>query len=151
MASTHSHPSMKAAHQKFDGPDGAVFIGKGTQAVGEISHCTMVVIRGRIEGNIDTKVLIVESEGALVGNVHADHMEIHGRIEGNAVVSDLADIRSTGLITGELVYGQLSVAAGGQVHGTIRQASQERGAEERAISGNGVHETLSDTAQSVVQ
>ncbi|MGQ0456974.1 MAG: bactofilin family protein [Hyphomicrobium sp.] len=133
-----SNPNTPSSSTKFDGPDGAVFIGKGTQVVGEISDCIKAVIRGRIEGNIDTRELIVESEGSLVGNIRAHHMEVHGRIEGNANVQELANISSTGLITGDLVYGQLAVAAGGQVHGTIRQSSgPDRPADERPANGNG--------------
>jgi cytoskeletal protein CcmA (bactofilin family) len=111
---------------RFDGPEGGVFIGKGTQVVGEILDCSKVVIRGRIEGNIDTVELVIEEEGSLKGNIKAEQIEVHGKIDGNAVVSNLADIRSTGMIVGELVYGQLSVAAGGQVHGTIRQSGDQR-------------------------
>jgi len=124
---------------KFDGAEGGVFIGKGTQIVGEILDCTKVVIRGRIEGNIHTVELVIEEDGALKGNVKAEQMEIHGKIDGNAIVSNLADIRSTGMITGELVYGQLSVAAGGQVHGTIRQSNDER-EERRARNSRSVVE-----------
>jgi hypothetical protein len=68
-------------------------------------------------------------------------------MEGNAVVNDLLDIRSTGTVSADLAYGRLSVEAGGQMTGNIlARISIENGnapksgsTEIATTNGNGRH------------
>lgn len=104
---------------KTDAGDGVVLIGKGTRVIGEISDCTTVEIQGVVEGKLLASSVIIREGGGFKGSLQADQAEIHGVMEGNAVVNDLLDIRSTGTVAADLAYGRLSVEAGGQMTGNI--------------------------------
>jgi cytoskeletal protein CcmA (bactofilin family) len=104
---------------KIDTGDGVILIGKGTRVIGEISDCTTVEIQGVVEGKLLASSVIIREGGGFKGSLQADQAEIHGVMEGNAVVNDLLDIRSTGTVAADLAYGRLSVEAGGQMTGNI--------------------------------
>lgn len=99
--------------------DGFILIGKGTRLIGEISDCTLVEVQGVVEGKLLASTVIIREGGGFKGSLQADHAEIHGVMEGNAVINDLLDIRSTGTVAADLAYGRLSVEAGGQMTGNV--------------------------------
>ena len=127
--------------------DGVILIGKGTRVIGEISDCTTVEIQGVVEGKLLASSVIIREGGGFKGSLQADQAEIHGVMEGNAVVNDLLDIRSTGTVAADLAYGRLSVEAGGQMTGNILArisienggASKSPSTEVATTNGNGRH------------
>jgi cytoskeletal protein CcmA (bactofilin family) len=104
--------------------DGLVVIGKGTKVVGEISDCTQIEIDGNLEGSVVANVVIVRVGGRLKGIIQSKRAEVHGMIEGQVLVEEHLDIRSTGHVSGELTYGRLSVADGGKLAGNIQTHSR---------------------------
>jgi cytoskeletal protein CcmA (bactofilin family) len=112
-------PRQRPIAGRTDAGDGVVLIGKGTRVIGEISDCTTVEIQGVVEGKLLASSVIIREGGGFKGSLQADQAEIHGVMEGNAVVNDLLDIRSTGTVAADLAYGRLSVEAGGQMTGNI--------------------------------
>ncbi len=105
--------------------EGVVLIGKGTRLVGEINNCTTVQIQGQFEGNIVADEIVISEGGSLNGYAKTDRALVHGNLEGNVVVANLLDISSTGRVSGELTYGQLAVAAGGHVGGTVQRVGSD--------------------------
>jgi cytoskeletal protein CcmA (bactofilin family) len=140
-------PRARPMGAKTDAGDGVVLIGKGTRVIGEISDCTTVEIQGVVEGKLLANSVIIREGGGFKGSLQADQAEIHGVMEGNAVVNDLLDIRSTGTVSADLAYGRLSVEAGGQMTGNIlARISIENGnapksgsTEIATTNGNGRH------------
>ncbi len=132
---------------KIDTGDGVILIGKGTRVIGEISDCTTVEIQGVVEGKLLASSVVIREGGGFKGSLQVDQAEIHGVMEGNAVVNDLLDIRSTGTVAADLAYGRLSVEAGGQMTGNIlarisieSSNSPKSGSTEIATTnGNGRH------------
>ena len=55
----------------------------------------------------------------IAGNVRATQATVHGTVSGEIEVEGLLDIHSTGRVDGSLAYGQIAVAAGGEVSGNI--------------------------------
>lgn len=100
-----------------------------------------------VEGKLLASSVIIREGGGFKGSLQADQAEIHGVMEGNAVVNDLLDIRSTGTVSADLAYGRLSVEAGGQMTGNIlARISIENGnapksgsTEIATTNGNGRH------------
>lgn len=140
-------PRERPMAARTDAGDGVVHIGKGTRVIGEISDCTTVEIQGVVEGKLLASSVIIREGGGFKGSLQADQAEIHGVMEGNAVVNDLLDIRSTGTVSADLAYGRLSVEAGGQMTGNIlARISIENGnapksgsTEIATTNGNGRH------------
>jgi cytoskeletal protein CcmA (bactofilin family) len=112
-------PARSEAWTVDSNGDGVVVIGKGTRLIGEISDCRLIDVQGVVEGKLMANSVIIREGGGFKGSMQTDHAEIHGVMEGSAVINDLLDIRSTGTVAADLAYGRLSVEAGGQMTGNI--------------------------------
>lgn len=137
------------------GPNGerAVLVGKGTRVSGEIGDCDVVEIQGVFEGDVVSASVVVREGGSFKGQMQTEHLEVHGTIEGAIEVRGLLDIRSTGCVTAEVSYGQLSVATGGKLAGNIQEKKivqlegQSVPAKAELIgSGGGAHPGLNGSA-----
>jgi cytoskeletal protein CcmA (bactofilin family) len=104
----------------------ATVIGAGVMVEGDIKAKGDVVIVGALQGSVTTEGHIQILESAQVkATVTAGSLFVAGEVVGTTVISQKTELTSTGNITGELTTGQLVVAEGGQVQGsvTMRQAS----------------------------
>jgi cytoskeletal protein CcmA (bactofilin family) len=101
--------------------DGVVFIGKGSKFVGDLSDCTMAEIQGSLEGTIVANAVVIQQGGVFKGTMVTDQVEVHGVVEGTVTVHDLLDMRSSGIVSGDLTYGRLAVADGGHIFGTVKR------------------------------
>lgn len=110
----HSAPSSQS---QLD--DSMVSIGRGTVIVGEITECRNLEIQGSVEGTISTEMLVIHEGGSVKGRVHASNAVVYGVFNGQLEVSGLLDVRGTGRVEGELEYGQLAVAMGGHISGSV--------------------------------
>jgi cytoskeletal protein CcmA (bactofilin family) len=101
--------------------DGVVFIGKGSKFVGDLSDCTMAEIQGALEGTLVANAVVIQHGGVFKGTMVTDQAEVHGVVEGTLTVHDLLDMRSSGIVSGDLTYGRLAVADGGHIFGTVKR------------------------------
>jgi cytoskeletal protein CcmA (bactofilin family) len=51
----------------------------------EISDCDTLVVEGRIEATLDSRVLEITEHGVFQGTIAVDNAEIHGRFEGELI------------------------------------------------------------------
>jgi|TARA_B110000116_G_scaffold272445_1_gene297675 cytoskeletal protein CcmA (bactofilin family) len=99
-------------------------IGPGIEMKGEISKCAVLVIEGRVEGTIQCDHLEILSRGTLKGTAQVETAEIEGLMEGDLSVSGLLRIENSGCLSGNILYNQISVAAGGQLSGEVKQSEK---------------------------
>ncbi len=80
-------------------------------------------IEGTITGNGgDVNVqgsLTIEAGAKLVGGVRASNVVIDGELEGNIEGATRVELRSTGVLNGNLNTGSLTVAAGSRMRGQV--------------------------------
>lgn len=79
---------------------------------------------GVLEADVVAEKLIVR-EGGVRGTIQSDEAEIHGVVEGNLTVHNHLDIRQTGYITGDVIYGSMATATGGRLQGNIHVRDEE--------------------------
>ncbi|MEO1207405.1 MAG: polymer-forming cytoskeletal protein [Pseudomonadota bacterium] len=129
--------------------EGRVFIGPGTKLVGEVSNCSKVQVEGHLDGTLVADHVIISKGGSVSGGLHAGHAEVLGAVEGNVHIEGLLDVHATGRIKGQLTYGRLSVADGGDISGEIH--GPERGPELNAGAPNsnaaGYHHRAADVPE----
>ena len=99
--------------------DGVVLIGKSTKIKGEIIDSSVLDIRGEFEGNVASQSVIVREGASYKGSMHTKHVVVHGLLEGALVAEELLDIRPTGCVNAKVSYGELSVAAGACLTGSV--------------------------------
>ena len=95
----------------------------------EITDCDTLVVEGRVEASMDSRVIQIAEHGVYSGTVGIDVAEIHGRFEGELTARKQLIIHATGRVSGTIRYGKLTIEDGGEISGTISTLSgQSNGA-----------------------
>jgi len=85
----------------------------------EISDCDTLVVEGRIEATLDSRVLEITQHGVFQGTIAVDQAEIHGRFEGELTLRKQLVIHATGKVSGKIRYAKIKVEEGAERWGGI--------------------------------
>jgi cytoskeletal protein CcmA (bactofilin family) len=89
----------------------------------EITDCDTLVVEGRVEASMDSRVIQISEHGVYSGTVGIDVAEIHGRFEGELTARTQLIIHATGRVSGTIRYGKITVEDGGEISGNISTLS----------------------------
>ncbi len=89
----------------------------------EITDCDTLVVEGRVEATIDSRVIQISEKGAVIGTAEFDVAEIRGEFDGDLTVRQKLVVYSSGRVTGKVRYGKLVIEEGGQLSGDVQLAS----------------------------
>lgn len=89
----------------------------------EITDCDTLVVEGRVEATIDSRVIQIAESGAFKGSAEVDIAEIHGEFDGDVTVRQKLVIYATGKVSGKIRYGKLVIEEGGQLAGDVQVGS----------------------------
>jgi cytoskeletal protein CcmA (bactofilin family) len=92
----------------------------------EILDCDTLVVEGRVEATMDSRVIRIAENGSFSGKVSIDIAEIHGCFEGELTARSQLIIHATGKVTGKIRYGKLVIDEGGELCGDINALSSEK-------------------------
>ena len=92
----------------------------------EILDCDTLVVEGRVEATMDSRVIRIADNGSFSGKVSIDIAEIHGCFEGELTARSQLIIHATGKVTGKIRYGKLVIDEGGELCGDINALSAEK-------------------------
>jgi cytoskeletal protein CcmA (bactofilin family) len=85
----------------------------------EISDCDTLVVEGRMEATLDSRVLEIAQNGVFQGTIAVDQAEINGRFEGELTVRKQLVIHATGKVTGKIRYAKIKIEEGAELSGEI--------------------------------
>lgn len=91
----------------------------------EISDCDTLVVEGRVEATLDSRLIQIAERGSFVGKVSIDVAEIRGRFEGELTARKQLVIHSSGRVNGTIRYGKIVIEEGGEVTGDVRSMAPE--------------------------
>jgi cytoskeletal protein CcmA (bactofilin family) len=103
-------------------------IGRTLVIKGEVSGAEALYIDGRVEGTIsfpESRVTIGRN-GNVAANVTAKELVIMGKVQGNVECADRLDIRSEGMLTGDVTTHRISVEEGAILKGGIEVRTPEK-------------------------
>ena len=110
-----------------------LIVGPGIKLKGaEIQDCDTLVVEGRVEATMDSRVIQIADQGSFAGKVNIDVAEIRGRFEGELTARKQLIIHATGHVSGKIRYGKIVIEAGGEVSGDVKSLT----AAEAAGSGD---------------
>ncbi len=89
----------------------------------EILDCDTLVVEGRVEATMDSRVLRIAEKGAYKGTVGIDIAEIHGHFEGELTARKQLLIHATGRVSGKIRYGKILIEEGGELSGDVQSLS----------------------------
>jgi cytoskeletal protein CcmA (bactofilin family) len=85
----------------------------------EITDCDTLVVEGRVEASMDSRVIQIAEHGIFAGTVGIDIAEIHGRFEGELTARKQLIVHASGKVSGKIRYGKISIEEGGEVSGDV--------------------------------
>ena len=91
----------------------------------EISDCDTLVVEGRIEATLDSRVLEITENGVFQGTIAVDNAEVHGRFEGELTVRKQLTIHATGKVSGKIRYAKIKVEEGAELSGEIQMLDKQ--------------------------
>lgn len=86
----------------------------------EILDCDTLVVEGRVEATMDSRVIRIAEQGAFSGKVGIDVAEIHGNFDGELTARKQLIIHATGRVSGKIRYGKILIEEGGEVSGDVQ-------------------------------
>jgi cytoskeletal protein CcmA (bactofilin family) len=99
----------------------------------EILDCDTLVVEGRVEATMDSRVIRIAEKGSFSGKVSIDIAEIHGTFEGELTARSQLIIHSTGRVSGTIRYGKLVADEGGELCGDINVLSESTASKRRTV------------------
>jgi cytoskeletal protein CcmA (bactofilin family) len=124
VAPTNSYTPVKPATSPMD----QAHIGRSLVIKGEVTGAESLFIDGRVEGTInfpDNRVTIGRN-GNVAANITAKEVVIMGKVQGNVDCADRLDIRSEGLLSGDVITHRISVEEGAILKGGVEVRNPEK-------------------------
>jgi cytoskeletal protein CcmA (bactofilin family) len=92
-----------------------------TKIIGKIESDGDIRLDGILDGTLNCKGrVVIGPEARIKGTIFANNAEIMGNVEGEINVVDLLTLKSTALITGDLIMGRFSVEPGAKFTGICK-------------------------------
>jgi len=103
-------------------------IGRSLVIKGEVSGSESLFIDGRVEGSINfpENRVTVGRNGVVAANITANEVVIMGKVQGNVECADRLDIRSEGLLAGDVITHRISVEEGAILKGGVEVRNPEK-------------------------
>ncbi|MEO1694510.1 MAG: polymer-forming cytoskeletal protein [Pseudomonadota bacterium] len=99
---------------------GLAIIAADTEFEGRITGARRVEIAGRVTGEIAARHVTILPGGHFTGRVMSASADVAGTLEGEVFVKQLIRIASTGVVHGDVQYGAIEMAPGGDLAASLR-------------------------------
>jgi cytoskeletal protein CcmA (bactofilin family) len=101
--------------------DLTAFIDEGTEIEGKYSFSGVVMLNGKLSGEIaSSESLIVGEKGVIHASIRAGSVVVSGEVVGNIVASDRIELRNASRVTGNLEAPVIVVDEGAVFEGQCR-------------------------------
>ena len=120
-----SNPNSYNPVKTTSAPIEQATIGRSLIIKGEISGTEALYIDGRVEGKITlaNNRVTIGRNGVVQADINAREVVVMGKVTGNIECSDRADIRSEGVVNGNVSTERISVEDGAVLKGGIQVRS----------------------------
>ena len=93
---------------------------------GTINSSGAIDIAGLVKGPVYSKEIIIRETGSITGTIEADHVEVHGHMDGK-ISGDNVVIGSSGTVKGDIDFGNnLKTENGADIDGYIKKSNRAK-------------------------
>jgi cytoskeletal protein CcmA (bactofilin family) len=120
VATNTPAPSFEVDKKADERKESKLVVGPDIKLKGvEISDCDTLVVEGRVEATLDSRILEIAENGVFQGTIAVDQAEIRGRFEGEITVRKQLVIHGTGKVSGKIRYAKIKVDEGAELAGDL--------------------------------
>ena len=125
----HGHAEPKKEERR----ESKLVVGPDIKMKGvEISDCDTLVVEGRVEATLDSRVLEIAQNGVFQGTIAVDEAVINGRFDGELTVRKQLVLQATARVSGKIRYAKIKVEEGAELSGELSVLDKAQGAVRRA-------------------
>jgi cytoskeletal protein CcmA (bactofilin family) len=85
----------------------------------EINDCDTLVVEGRVEATMVSRIIQIAEGGAFNGKVEVDVAEVRGQFQGEMTARKKLVVHASGRVSGKIRYGRMLVQEGGEMSGDV--------------------------------
>jgi cytoskeletal protein CcmA (bactofilin family) len=101
-------------------PSSKTVIGSGSRVVGDLISDEDVLLEGRIEGKVrGERSVTIGSGGDLEGDIAAKNVVVSGKVRGQIVAAERAELTSTAVVHGSVQAPKIIIAEGAHLQGSV--------------------------------
>ena len=94
-------------------------VGPGIRLKGEITDSDTLVVEGHVELSAKSRLIEIAETGTVIGDIEVKTADVSGRFDGNLIVNERLTIRSTGRVSGTIIYNTIEIERGGRISGNV--------------------------------
>jgi cytoskeletal protein CcmA (bactofilin family) len=114
--------------RRFGKPRSA--LGPGTVIQGKLSFDTVVIIDGKLGGEVySSETLIVGKHGSVNAQVRVKHLVVAGAVSGNITATESIELLRGGRIDGDFIAKRLIIEEGAVFNGSCRMTGEAKDAQ----------------------
>jgi cytoskeletal protein CcmA (bactofilin family) len=129
--------------------DNRLIVGRNIQLKGEIGACDTLVVEGRVEASMKSRIIQTAESGVFIGEADVETAEVSGLFEGKLTAHKRLVVRATGQVKGIVRYGSIVIEEGGRVSGDVKDIENGETAQRAAPTGPQAVGTQSSGSQSM--
>jgi len=119
-------PQQPVATNESPVSEARLIVGPDVKLKGaEILDCDTLVVEGRVEATMDSRVIRIAEQGSFTGKVSIDIAEIHGNFEGELTARHQLIVHATRRVSGKIRYGKLVIDEGGELCGDVNTLNEK--------------------------
>ena len=119
-------PEQPPATNESSVSEARLIVGPDVKLKGaEILDCDTLVVEGRVEATMDSRVIRIAEQGSFTGKVSIDIAEIHGNFDGELTARHQLIVHATGRVSGKIRYGKLVIDEGGELCGDVNTLNEK--------------------------
>lgn len=120
--------SKTSSDTKADATSGSrLIVGPDVKLRGaEIQDCDTLVVEGRVEATMDSRVIQISEHGVFSGKVGIDVAEVYGQFDGELTARSQLIIHSSGRVSGKVRYGKIFIEEGGELSGDVASLASDK-------------------------
>ncbi len=92
---------------------------------GDIVSSGEIQIDGRVNGNIQSEVLVVGEQAIITGEIRADSVRIHGKVNGQ-IKARAVSLAKTAHVLGDILHETLAIEQGAFLEGHCRRLDNSK-------------------------
>ncbi len=117
---------VKATSKSEESSASRLIVGPDVKLKGaEIQDCDILIVEGRVEATMDSRVIQIAENGIFSGKVGVDVAEIYGTFDGELTARNQLIIHASARVSGKIRYGKILIEEGGELSGDIASLTSE--------------------------
>jgi cytoskeletal protein CcmA (bactofilin family) len=100
-------------------------VGTNSDFIGEMNVSGTLRVDGMVHGKLNADCVIISESAMVKGDIKAKAIIVGGKVEGNLFGQEIIEIKSKGIVLGEVYAQKFFVIEGGVLNGRVQMKINE--------------------------